>query len=37
MSAITYIIIVLGAASVSVNIMRFVERVQQPRRRRRTV
>lgn len=34
MTAISYIIVILGAASVAINTMRFIDRIDQPRRRR---
>ena len=32
MTAISYIIIILGAASVAINTMRLIDRVDRPRR-----
>lgn len=35
MTTIGYIIVILGAASIAINIMRLIDRIDQPKQRRR--
>lgn len=37
MTTIGYIIVILGAASIAINIMRLIDRIDQPKQRRRRI